>query len=618
MEYYSKCNVCGKIICYTDKDLKDNAKNSLIAGLAAMSSIGNAVAGTRYDMYESGKLSSRASDKVVDYSKCSNCGSKDITLVTKKFAIFSNRNNGNYSVKDLLSEAKKYLEKKDYEDAFCFATMILNEEDDNYDAYLIRFLASYEINRIQDLGNLKEDYYNNQHFQNLIRNSNSEQKEKLLKQYNINKEKRIVSTVEELLKCNKDEKLLEEIDYTIKEIKENNLENKISIQRLNEKKIETLYFLGCENLEENTVSSITKAINYFESTKNYKDSSKKIDICNSMLSKLKNKSRKKIVIFSIAALICVLMIVVYNSVKEPIQLSKVKKLIDDKEYKEAYDNLINIKESKTKSDYLSMIHEHGRYVIKNIEGTNENTIINYEYDKNGNPKTITKTFIHTNRDYEKTNFKYEYIFEYEYLDEKIIKMTITTNEYVRDMEKIYITTKDEYSFYDNNFNYEFTINTSYDHPKYNNSRIPTLIEYIYFNNIKSIKHTSNSGKNVVADEFNNKGLTKDSIINKHNKKTMEFKSDNWDWSDDLVMLTFDDYGLIIECKDIDNDEVDYTFTRKYKNGLLINKVKDEDMEIYNYEYDSHNNFIRIRKEDNENLIGSANDTREIEWEWIDY
>ena len=42
------------------------------------------------------------------------------------------------------------------------------------------------------------------------------------------------------------------------------------------------------------------------------------------------------------------------------------------------------------------------------------------------------------------------------------------------------------------------------------------------------------------------------------------------------------------------------------------------MEIYNYEYDSHNNFIRIRKEDNENLIGSANDTREIEWEWIDY
>lgn len=127
MEYYSKCNVCGKIICYTDKDLKDNAKNSLIAGLAAMSSIGNAVAGTRYDMYESGKLSSRASDKVVDYSKCSNCGSKDVTLVTKKFAIFSNRNNGNYSVKDLLSEAKKYLEKKDYEDAFCFATMILND-----------------------------------------------------------------------------------------------------------------------------------------------------------------------------------------------------------------------------------------------------------------------------------------------------------------------------------------------------------------------------------------------------------------------------------------------------------------------------------------------------------
>ena len=276
MEYYSKCNVCGKITCYTDKDLKDNAKNSLIAGLAAISSIGNAVAGTRYDMYESGKLSDRASDKVVDYSKCPNCGSKDLTLVTKKFAIFSNKVNGNYSIKDLIKEATSYLEKKDYENAFCFATMVLIEDDNNYDACLIRFLSSYEINDIEELSNIKEDYYFNQHFKNLLNVSDNKQKEYLLKQYKDNKEKRIISNAEDLLKSRNDEKFIDEIDSIIKEIKTNNLEDRISIKKLQEKKLEIIYFLGCNSLKENTVSSVTKAKDFFELSKDYKDSKKKI------------------------------------------------------------------------------------------------------------------------------------------------------------------------------------------------------------------------------------------------------------------------------------------------------------------------------------------------------
>ena len=63
--------------------------------------------------------------------------------------------------------------------------------------------------------------------------------------------------------------------------------------------------------------------------------------------------------------------------------------------------------------------------------------------------------------------------------------------------------------------------------------------------------------------------------------------------------------------------MDYTITRKYKNGLLVNKVINDDESIYDYEYDSHNNFIRIRKEDNSSLI-APNDVRDFEWEWINY
>ncbi|MCL0269449.1 hypothetical protein M2T75_39640, partial [Klebsiella pneumoniae] len=70
MEYRKKCNVCGKIWCYTDEDIKQNTKN---AGLAALSSIGavaNVFVGTRYDAYEQTKMSDRAISKIRDFSKC--------------------------------------------------------------------------------------------------------------------------------------------------------------------------------------------------------------------------------------------------------------------------------------------------------------------------------------------------------------------------------------------------------------------------------------------------------------------------------------------------------------------------------------------------------------------
>lgn len=44
MEYRKKCNVCGKIFCYTDKDVKDNLSN---AGLAALESLGSLASAPR-------------------------------------------------------------------------------------------------------------------------------------------------------------------------------------------------------------------------------------------------------------------------------------------------------------------------------------------------------------------------------------------------------------------------------------------------------------------------------------------------------------------------------------------------------------------------------------------
>ena len=56
MEYRLRCNVCGKVWCFSDEDLKKNQGNAALSGLAALGGIAAALGGTtaqqhlNYDM----------------------------------------------------------------------------------------------------------------------------------------------------------------------------------------------------------------------------------------------------------------------------------------------------------------------------------------------------------------------------------------------------------------------------------------------------------------------------------------------------------------------------------------------------------------------------------------
>lgn len=80
-EHRMRCNVCGNIFCYTQKDLDDNVTMAIAAGVAGMGQIASALGGSRLDMLVSNETANSASSKVKDYTKCPNCNSSDLAEI---------------------------------------------------------------------------------------------------------------------------------------------------------------------------------------------------------------------------------------------------------------------------------------------------------------------------------------------------------------------------------------------------------------------------------------------------------------------------------------------------------------------------------------------------------
>ena len=204
MEYYRRCNVCGDIFCYTTSDLKNNLSNSLVSSMAAVGSVANAFSGDRYDMYEMGKISNRAGERVINYQKCSRCGSIDTYLVTKKFAQYVNKVSNVLDENYMIEEAKKYLANSDYENAFCFANGACLENENSFNGYLIKFLAAFNIKTIEDVLKIEIDFSTNVHYINLYNCSDNKFRCQLSLLCNDNKKRILRKEAKKLLKSDLD------------------------------------------------------------------------------------------------------------------------------------------------------------------------------------------------------------------------------------------------------------------------------------------------------------------------------------------------------------------------------------------------------------------------------
>lgn len=113
VEYRKKCNVCGKVFCYTDEDIEKNnkLKDQVYQDrkLAALSAIG----GSALDTHDARIAADRKEARIVDFERCPNCNSANLTMLTDEEyqqIVSANKASSQTSAADEIKKFKELLD----------------------------------------------------------------------------------------------------------------------------------------------------------------------------------------------------------------------------------------------------------------------------------------------------------------------------------------------------------------------------------------------------------------------------------------------------------------------------------------------------------------------------
>ncbi len=111
--FRKRCNVCGKIICYTLEDIAENKRKARSAALSGLGGIAGALSGN----YAAGATSNQSAEdqlsRIVDYDKCPSCGSRDLVDLTDEDIAKINAQQNGQSAISSADELKKFKELLD-------------------------------------------------------------------------------------------------------------------------------------------------------------------------------------------------------------------------------------------------------------------------------------------------------------------------------------------------------------------------------------------------------------------------------------------------------------------------------------------------------------------------
>lgn len=160
MEYKKKCNVCGKIFCYTDEDLKNSAKNAGLSALEALGSLASLGGGTIFHTQYLTSQSDRYADKVVDFNQCPYCRSRDLSYYTGEMndpaieaapQVKAINISSGASTEALLKRTQMFLEDGDWDSATAYCEACLDKDPENAQAYLLKSMVEFHISHLGDI-----------------------------------------------------------------------------------------------------------------------------------------------------------------------------------------------------------------------------------------------------------------------------------------------------------------------------------------------------------------------------------------------------------------------------------------------------------------------------------
>ena len=114
-ETRKRCNVCGHIFCYTNADIKKNRSNATSAVFSSIGGIAGAVSGAYAASAVNQTNAQNSLNKIVDYNKCPNCNSANLSIITdKEFEEMKKQQNiSNQQPVSVADELKKFKELLD-------------------------------------------------------------------------------------------------------------------------------------------------------------------------------------------------------------------------------------------------------------------------------------------------------------------------------------------------------------------------------------------------------------------------------------------------------------------------------------------------------------------------
>ena len=109
-EYRKKCNVCGNIFCYTDKDIeRNNIQMKLAKNYRTRMFTQGLIDNNKIDWRYNQEKMEHSMDRIIDFSKCPKCGSTDLVDYVKEEANETSvTNNSNI---DEITKYKELLDK---------------------------------------------------------------------------------------------------------------------------------------------------------------------------------------------------------------------------------------------------------------------------------------------------------------------------------------------------------------------------------------------------------------------------------------------------------------------------------------------------------------------------